>query len=90
MGLGGYRNRAHLRVDPIHNIGRHKLSFVVIRRATDATWESIGPRLIEMSATEAETHARDFAHNHPNQEYAVAEVRKVFGMEWKGVWGIKI
>jgi hypothetical protein len=67
-------------LDPIHNIGRHKLSFVVIRRATDATWESIGPRLIEMSAAEAETHARDFAHNHPNQEYAVAEVRKV-------VWG---
>ncbi len=57
------------------------MSFVVLRRASKATWETIGPRLIELSEIEAEGQAREFAHNHPNQEYAVAEVRKIFGME---------
>ena len=57
------------------------MSFVVLRRASKATWETIGPRLVEMSECDAEGQAREFAHNHPAREYAIAEVRKIFGME---------
>ena len=57
------------------------MSFIVLRRATPERWETIGPRLVEMSALEAESQARSLARAHPNQEYAIAEITKIFGIE---------
>lgn len=55
------------------------MSFIVLRRASSDRWEAVGPRLSEMSEFEAEIQARSLARNYPNQEYAIAEIIKVFG-----------
>jgi hypothetical protein len=34
-----------------------------------------------MSEIEAEKQARNFARDHPNQEYAIAEISKIFRTE---------
>ena len=57
------------------------MSFIVLRRASFERWETIGPRLSEMSEIEAEKQARNFARDHPNQEYAIAEISKIFRTE---------
>lgn len=57
------------------------MSFIVLRRATLQRWETIGPRLVEMSEIEAEAKARNLARDHPAQEYAIAEITKIFGSE---------
>ena len=55
------------------------MSFIVLRRASLERWETIGPRLAEMSEIEAEAKARSLARKFPNQEYAIAEITKIFG-----------
>lgn len=57
------------------------MSFIVLRRASSDRWEAVGPRLSEMSEFEAESRARSLALNYPNQEYAIAEITKIFGSE---------
>ena len=57
------------------------MSFVVLRRAASDRWETIGPRLAEMSEFEAEAKIRGLARKYPNQEYAIAEITKIFGMK---------
>lgn len=54
------------------------MSFIVLRRASTDRWETIGPRLAEMSEIEAEGKARNLARDHPAQEYAIAEITKIF------------
>ncbi len=57
------------------------MSFIILRGAATERWETIGPRLAEMSEIEAESQARTLARNYPSQEYAIAEITKIFGIE---------